>query len=110
MNRIPGRPLAGGRGVPAGDLSPADSGQQAGGADLGVIVVNDRDRRTLAWLCDRVGDAAILAAVSQLAGNRKPYLSNIAKALGVALPEHLEAADRETALKHLAAIRERLKG
>lgn len=93
----------------AAGTTPSTAGQQAGGAELGVIVANDRDRRTLAWLRDRVGDASIVGAVGQLAGNRKPYLSNVAKALGVALPERLEATDRETALKHLAAIRAKLK-
>lgn len=38
-----------------------------------------------------------------LASNRKPYLSNIAKALGVALPRDLEVVDRETARARLAA-------
>ena len=67
------------------------------------------NRRTLAWLRDRVGDAAILGAVGQLAGNRKPYLSNVAKALAVALPERLEATDRETAFKHLSKLKAKLK-
>lgn len=110
MNRMPGRPPAGGRGEAAADTTPSAGGQQADGADLGVIVDNDRDRRTLAWLREHVGDAAIVAAVGQMAGNRKPYLSNIANVLGVVLPGRLEAADRETAHKHLAAIREKLKG
>ena len=104
-----GRPPAGGRVEAAAGTTPSTEGQQAAGAELGVIVANDRDRRTLAWLRDRVGDAAILGAVGQLAGNRKPYLSNVAKALDVALPERLEATDRETAFKHLADFRAKLK-
>lgn len=80
-------------------------GQQAVGGDLGVIVANDRDRRTLAWLRGQVGDAAILDAVSRLSGNRKQYLSNISKLLHVDLPTQLSVADREAAIKHLAAIR-----
>lgn len=104
-----GRPPAGGRVEAAAGTSPSTVGQQAEGTALGLIIANDRDRRTLAWLRDRVGDAVILEAVGQLAGNRKPYLSNVAKALGVALPDRLEATDRETARKHLAAIRDRLK-
>lgn len=84
-------------------------GQQAGDADLGVIISNDRDRRTFAWLKSHVGETAIVAAVEQLAGNRKPYLSNIAKALAVDLPKDLMATDRETALKHLAALQAKLK-
>ncbi|MEY2842146.1 MAG: hypothetical protein RI920_183 [Pseudomonadota bacterium] len=75
---------------------------------MGVIVANARDQRTLTWLRDRVGDQAILDAASRLAGNRKPYLSNVAKALGIALPEQLAATDRETALRHLAELRKKL--
>ena len=104
-----GRPPAGGRVEAAAGTTPSTGGQQAVGADLGVIVANDRDRRTLAWLRDRVGDAAITGAVGQLAGNRKPYLSNVAKALGVALPELLETTDQSTARQHLASIRAQLK-
>lgn len=110
MHKKTGCPPAGGQGAAAADPFPGDSGQRAGGDNLGVIVANQRDRRTLAWLRERVDDAAIVGAVGQLEGNRKPYLSNIAKILGVALPERLEAADRETALKHLADIRVKLKG
>lgn len=77
-------------------------------AALGVIIANDRDRRTLAWLRDQVGDEAIRGAVDQLAGNRRPYLSNVAKVLGVALPRDLEVVDRETARARLAALRAQL--
>jgi len=100
-----GRPPAGGRAEAAAAATPSAEGQQAAGASLGVIVANKRDQRTLAWLRERVGDAAILAAAGQLVGSRKPYLSSIAKVLGVALPAQLESADRETALKHLADAR-----
>lgn len=102
-----GRPPAGGRAEPAGEVTPSAGGQQAAGAALGVIVDNDRDRRTLAWLRGQVGDASILAAVDQLSG-RKPYLSNVARVLGVALPGHLAEASRKTALQHLAAARAKL--
>lgn len=93
----------------AAATSRSIEGQQAGDAGQGIIIVNERDRRTLQWLINHVGEAAISAAVAQLAGNRKPYLSNIAKALGVDLPKDLMAADRETALKHLAALQAKLK-
>jgi hypothetical protein len=108
-----GRPPAGGRVAAAAATSRSAAGQQAGGAEsvdaaLGVIVANERDRRTLAWLRDQVGDEAIRGAVDQLAGNRRPYLSNVAKVLGVALPRDLEVVDRETARARLAALRAQL--
>lgn len=93
----------------AAATSRSSEGQQAADAATGVIISNDRDRRTFAWLKSQVGEAAIAAAVEQLAGNRKPYLSNVAKALAVDLPKDLMATDRETALKHLAALQAKLK-
>ncbi|MCA3182445.1 MAG: cryptic plasmid protein A [Cupriavidus sp.] len=77
--------------------------------DLGVIVENEQDRRTLRWLIDTAGQDAIREAVQRIPGRRKPYVSNVAKALGLTLPKDLEVADRETALRHLEAIRKQLE-
>ena len=100
---------------PAGE-SPSVAGQQTGeGSSEGsspedcIILANDRDRRTLAWLRTQVSDDAIAAAVDQLAGARRPYISNVCKVLGLAIPEGMEVASREDALRHLAAIRAKLK-
>lgn len=100
---------------PAGE-SPSVAGQQIGkGSSEGsspedcILVLNDRDRRTLAWLRSRVSDEAIAAAVDQLAGARRPFVSNVAKVLGLSIPEGMERSTREEALRHLAAIRAKLK-
>ena len=74
-----------------------------------IIVENERDRRTLQWLIDTVGQDAILDAIQRIHGNRRPYVSNVAKVLGVTPPKDLEIADRETALRHLEAIRKQLE-
>ncbi|SIT49031.1 conserved hypothetical protein [Paraburkholderia piptadeniae] len=50
-----------------------------------VRVQNERDRRTLAWLRETVGDAAI-AAAAQRSGPSKPYLSAVCQILGVTAP------------------------
>ena len=50
-----------------------------------VRVQNERDRRTLAWLRERVGDASIVAAVERCGGS-KPYLSAVCRTLGVTAP------------------------
>lgn len=94
--------LSGSGWAPAGDQgdaaaapAPGCEGQQAVAASadaLGVLLVNDQDRRTLSWLLDRVGPDEITRAVHLLAGQRKPYLSNIAKVLSVDLPKHLAVA------------------
>ncbi len=48
------------------------------------IIGSDRDRRVWRWIVAQVGEEAALAV--ELAGNRKPYPSNIAKALGLQVP------------------------
>lgn len=103
-----GRPPAGGRVEAAAETSPIPAGQQSGGDVSGVIVANERDRRTLSWLRDHVGDAAISGAVSSLSGNRQPYISNVLKVLGVKAPESLERPDAATAKAHIAALRAKL--
>lgn len=70
-----------------------------------VILNNDRDRRTLTWLRHQAGDDAITRAISGLPGDRKPYVSNLCKILGLTPPANLVITDRETALSHLAALR-----
>jgi hypothetical protein len=37
-----------------------------------VRILNDRDRRTLAWLRQQVGDAALAAAAERCAGPTRP--------------------------------------
>ena len=74
----------------------------------GIIINNERDRRTLLFLVQTVGAEAVKQAVQQLAGARKPYLSSIAKLLGVQLPSGLEVADKSTAQAHIAALRSKL--
>jgi hypothetical protein len=73
-----------------------------------VRVQNERDRRTLAWLPEYVGDAAIMAAARRC-GPSKPYLSMVCRTLGVSAPRfsapcrHTPSA---TAEQSLAAIRQ----
>lgn len=72
------------------------------------IISNDRDRRAWAWIIDQVGEERALAVV--LAGGRKPYPSNIAKALGLELPRAVELTPRDVAKDHIASLRAILKG
>ena len=66
---------------------------------LGAIVTNDRDRRTLAWLRAQAGDAAIRDTIAQLPGQRRPYPSNIARALGLVLPACLAQSTAGSAVR-----------
>jgi len=72
-----------------------------------VRVLNERDRRTLAWLRAQVGDAAIAAAAQQC-GGPKPYLSSVCRQLGVAAPRFSaphQLAPSVAAERSLATIR-----
>jgi hypothetical protein len=73
-----------------------------------VRVQNEGDRRTLAWLREQVGDAAI-AAAAQRHGPSKPYLSAVCRTLGVkaprfSAPRHLTPS--AAAEQSLATIRQ----
>lgn len=77
---------------------------------LGAIVSNDRDRRTLIWMRAQVGDDAIRNTIATLPGQRRPYLSNIARALGLVLPASLAlppagSAVRAEVARRAAALR-----
>jgi len=51
-----------------------------------VRVYNEKDRRTLEWLRQKVGDAAITVAAKQCGRSGKPYLSALCRYLGVRAP------------------------
>lgn len=91
-------------GDPAG--LPFDAGGQQPG---GVIIESARDQRVLDWLISKVSPAAIESACGQLSGNRRPYPSNIAKALGLTPPADLALAPREVAMERLAEARALLR-
>ena len=55
-----------------------------------MIIENERDERTAAWLIEQYGAEAVAEAETRIAGARKPYPSNIAKVLGATLPEALK--------------------
>lgn len=74
-----------------------------------ILIESDRDRRIYDWLLTQVGEAALREACSSLAGNRRLYVSNLAKVLGLKPPADLVLTPREAALRHLAEMREMLK-
>ena len=73
------------------------------------LLESDRDKRTWSWICSQVGEAAALGALDGLAGNRRPYPSNAARALGLVVPGEVVATSREVAKKHLADLQAILK-
>ena len=76
---------------------------------MNVIVESNRDRRTLAWLIEQVGESAVEHACARLAGKRKPYPSNLAKTLGLKPPESLCRPSRLQVQAHLAEMRKLLR-
>lgn len=75
-----------------------------------MLLESLRDRRVLDWLVEQVGPEAVSVACSRLAGRRRPYPSNIAKALGITPPTELAVTPREDAKRHLSACKALLKG
>ena len=75
---------------------------------MNIILQSERDHRALAWLVEQVGEAALENACDSLAGQRKPYPSNLAKILGLALPERLTRPSRPQVQANLAAARKLL--
>jgi hypothetical protein len=83
------------------ELSPAPA--RAPDLDLGVIVVNDRDRRSLAWLVKQTSADAIREAVKRVPGHRRSYVSNVARVLGVELPRVLALPQADSSVRRALA-------
>ena len=75
-----------------------------------MIIENERDERTAAWLIETYGAEAVAEAETRIAGERRPDPSNIAKVLGVSLPESLKRTENAAARQKLAELRRMLEG
>lgn len=77
---------------------------------LEPLITNERGKREWEYIVSRVGEERARAAIAQIPGNRRPYPLNIARVLGIKFPESVinPPASRESALQHLAKIREML--
>lgn len=83
--------------ISVGQLSDAERPQ----SQL-VAVETARDRRVLIWLISQVGEGAVAAACHQLAGQRRPYVSNVAKVLGLTPPDDIALTPLNDAKRRLA--------
>lgn len=70
-----------------------------------IVVANDRDARVLAWLRTQFTDAEIEAAMTCLAGARRPYVSNVCKLIGIVPPDDVVRTPPVQAREHLAAAK-----
>ena len=57
--------------------------------ELGVIIASDRDRIECDYMVKCRSKEAVIWAVKSLPGNRKPFVSNIAKKLQFEIPSDL---------------------
>lgn len=79
------------------------------GADMEIIVESERDQRTLDWLVMQVGPARVAAACAALAGGRRTYVSNVAKALGLEPPEVILKTPAARARQKLSTLKQLLR-
>jgi len=76
---------------------------------LVLFVGSERDRRALEYLVSVSGSEAVLRGYTQLPGGRtRPYVSNIAKALGVVILDEAVINPREEGRRQLAEIKKLL--
>lgn len=79
-----------------------------------VIILTDRDKAEYEYLCKVRGEKTVIWASQNLAGKRKPYISNLAKLLKVDIPQNLhigvEVATAEQAQTYLMEIKRILAG
>ena len=75
---------------------------------LDIIVESERDKRTLDYLISICGLTRVRRAREQLPGDRRPYVSNLAKHLGVTIPIEVLATPRPEAQRHISQLKERL--
>lgn len=57
--------------------------------EYGVLILSDRDRIEFDFILENRGADWVRYAVNNLVGNRKPYVSNIAKLAKIDIPANL---------------------
>jgi hypothetical protein len=63
-----------------------------------------RDRKGLEFLRHSFGDTRVSQAIEGIAGARKAYVTNVAKVLGVRIPEEAMYLTREENLARIKAL------
>ena len=76
----------------------------------GVLVLNARDERAVAWLIDQAGYDAVQDACGKVAGRRPLYPSTLPKVLGLALPDSIPLCLFVSALTRFKALATRFGG
>lgn len=76
---------------------------------IDVIIESDRDRRTLDYLVQTCGIDRVRRARYELPGRTRSYVSNLAKALGITVPEDIIITSREDGRRHLDDLKALLR-
>ena len=76
----------------------------------GVLVLNARDKRAIAWMIEQVGFVAVQEACGRLAGRRRLYPTNLAKVLGLTIPDSVVITPASAALEQIRELRRRFPG
>jgi hypothetical protein len=74
-----------------------------------LIIATAADQRALDWLVLEVGWESIDTALAALPGKRKPYVSNLAKELHLAIPRNVFVTPAEQARPQLKKLLQMLK-
>lgn len=69
-----------------------------------MIIENEKDERAAAWLIEKFGAEEVKNAETRLKGSRRAYPSNLAKVLGVTLPDTLNLTKNAAARQKLALM------
>ncbi|SAL53583.1 hypothetical protein AWB71_02881 [Caballeronia peredens] len=75
---------------------------------LDVIVESGRDQRTLEYLISVCGIKRVKRARADIPGERRPYVSNLAKILGVTIPIEVLATPRPEAQRKISDLKDKL--
>lgn len=63
-----------------------------------VIIESDRDKKTLVYLIQLLGQQKIVDTISSFKGGRRYYVSNIAKANKIDIPAHIYSVTPDKAI------------
>lgn len=76
-----------------------------------IIVESYRDEKTLIYLIKVLGEKRIIDTIESFKGGKRYYVSNIAKANKVDIPDHIYhvVADKEEVKKILADLKSKLR-
>lgn len=72
--------------------------------ELGVIIGSDRDRIGCDYMVKCRSKEAVMWAAKSLPGNRKPYVSNIAKKLLLEIPNDLPDPQKVLSLEEVREL------